>query len=177
MSNTKQIIITLNAKSLFDYFPKKPTENDQCFKLDFSDPVHSYVVTQEITREDCPLFHQIYEVLKKRQGSSFQVTEKTLYDKFLIVDFQDIFLSFDKSSDPKWKLKDQEFLQKDAQDLIEHGFDLYFPDSDKAVHMSAFDKSGNMTRHSRISFIDETLYDELNLRLNLGIDFSEIKSK
>ena len=80
MSNTKQIIITLNAKSLFDYFPKKPAENDQCFKLDFSDPVHSYVVTQEITREDCPLFHQIYEVLKKRQGSSFQVTEKTLYD-------------------------------------------------------------------------------------------------
>ena len=75
MSNTKQIIITLNAKSLFDYFPKKPAENDQCFKLDFSDPVHSYVVTQEITREDCPLFHQIYEVLKKRQGSSFQVTE------------------------------------------------------------------------------------------------------
>ena len=114
MSDTKQIIITLNAKALFDYFPKKPAENDQCFKLDFSDPVHSYVVTQEITREDCPLFHQIYEVLKKRQGSSFQVTEKTLYDKFLIVDFQDIFLSFDKSSDPKWKLKDQEFLQKDA---------------------------------------------------------------
>ena len=111
MSDTKQIIITLNAKSLFDYFPQKPAENDQCFKLDFSDPVHSYVVTQEITREDCPLFHQIYEVLKKRQGSSFQVTEKTLYDKFLIVDFQDIFLSFDKSSDPKWKLKDQEFLQ------------------------------------------------------------------
>lgn len=177
MSNTKQIIITLNAKSLFDYFPKKPAENDQCFKLDFSDPVHSYVVTQEITREDCPLFHQIYEVLKKRQGSSFQVTEKTLYDKFLIVDFQDIFLSFDKSSDPKWKLKDQEFLQKDAQDLIEHGFDLYFPDSDNAVHMSAFDKSGNMTRHSRISFIDETLYDELNLRLNLGIDFFGNKIK
>ena len=84
MTNTKQIIITLNAKALFDYFPKKPTENNQCFKLDFSDPVHSYVVTQEITREDCPLFHQIYEVLKKRQGSSFQVTEKTLYDKFLV---------------------------------------------------------------------------------------------
>ena len=177
MSNTKQIIITLNAKSLFDYFPKKPTENNQCFKLDFSDPVHSYVVTQEITREDCPLFHQIYEVLKERQGSSFQTTEKTLYDKFLIVDFQDIFLSLDKSSDPKWKLKDQEFLQKNAQDLIEHGFDLYFPDSNKAVHMSAFDKSGNMTRHSRISFIDETLYDELNLRLNLGIDFFGNKIK
>lgn len=56
MTNTKQIIITLNAKALFDYFPKKPTENNQCFKLDFSDPVHSYVVTQEITREDCFLF-------------------------------------------------------------------------------------------------------------------------
>ena len=27
MSNTKQIIITLNAKSLFDYFPKKPKTN------------------------------------------------------------------------------------------------------------------------------------------------------
>lgn len=31
MTNTKQIIITLNAKALFDYFPKKPTENNQCF--------------------------------------------------------------------------------------------------------------------------------------------------
>ena len=98
MSDTKQIIITLNAKALFDYFPKKPAENDQCFKLDFSDPVHSYVVTQEITREDCPLFHQIYEVLKKRQGSSFQVTEKTLYDKFLIVDFQDKMCIRDRSA-------------------------------------------------------------------------------
>lgn len=38
MSDTKQIIITLNAKALFDYFPKKPAENDQCFKLDFSRP-------------------------------------------------------------------------------------------------------------------------------------------
>ena len=36
MSDTKQIIIPLNAKSLFDYFPKKPAENDQCFKLDLA---------------------------------------------------------------------------------------------------------------------------------------------
>lgn len=76
MSNTKQIIITLNAKSLFDYFPKKPAENDQCFKLDFSDPVHSYVVTQEITREDCPLFHQIYEVLRKDRALPFRSRRK-----------------------------------------------------------------------------------------------------
>ena len=49
MTNTKQIIITLNAKALFDYFPKKPTENNQCFKLDFSDPVHSYAGTAKIS--------------------------------------------------------------------------------------------------------------------------------
>ena len=112
MSNTKPIIITLNAKSLFDYFPKKPTENDQCFKLDFSDPVHTYVVTQEITREDCPLFHQIYEVLKKWQGSSFQVTEKTLYDKFLSLIFRISFFPLTNLPIPNGNWKIRNFFRK-----------------------------------------------------------------
>lgn len=177
MTDTKQTILTISAKALFDYFPKQPSENNQCFKLDFSSTLHTHVVMLENTREDCPLFHQIYEILKERQGDSFELTSKTLYDKFLIVDFKDIFLSMDSDSTPRWKQKEQEFLLRDAQDLIEHGFDLRFSDSCRTVHMSAFDKSGNMSRHSRISFVDATLYDELNLRLNLGIDFFKNKIK
>ena len=41
--------------------------------------------------------------------------------------------------------------------------------------MVAFDKSGNMSRKSRISFIDATYYDALNERLNLGMDFKIIQ--
>jgi hypothetical protein len=41
--------------------------------------------------------------------------------------------------------------------------------------MVAFDKSGNMSRKSRISFIDATYFDALNERLNLGMDFSKIE--
>ena len=43
--------------------------------------------------------------------------------------------------------------------------------------MIEFDKSGNMSRHSRISFIDENYYAGLNTRLNLGMDFSKIPVK
>lgn len=56
---------------------------------------------------------------------------------------------------------------------MEKGLDIQF--ASHRIHMVPFDKSGNMSRQSRITFINDAYYNELNDRLNLGIDFSKQK--
>ncbi|MDY5213137.1 hypothetical protein, partial [Intestinibacter sp.] len=82
-------------------------------------------------------------------------------DKLVVMDFDDVFMLCDELASDGVKNK-KKLIQKCAKDIIEKGFDVYTEESDKPVHMVAFDKSGNMSRNSRISFIDETYYDALN---------------
>jgi hypothetical protein len=91
------------------------------------------------------------------------------------MDFEDIFLPLgDNSSDSAVKRKAT--LLYNANDIIENGFDIIF-DKDTTIHMRPFDKSGNMSRNGRITFVNEVYVKDLNERLNLGIDFSDMKVK
>lgn len=184
MPTIKPKILTINAEALFYYFSKPTDKQAEPFKLFlFKKSLSNFVIKQEAELEDCPLFYQFYKVLeadwqKKGKQAPFEIAEDTLYDKFIVVDFGDLFFPVDEESDPLWIQEKKKFLLANAQDLIENGLDLYFGDGTLLpVHMVAFDKSGNMSRKSRISFIDETFYDELNLRLNLGIDFHKSQLK
>ena len=174
MSEIKQKIITVDAKAFFKYFPKEITEDQKCFTLKYANrALYKLVVQQENEMEDCPLFHQFFKEIEKSWNSQpnnepFKITNTTLFDKFLIVDFGDIFLPLDEiSAFPGQKERHEDYLEN-AKDIVENGFDIYFENHEKPVHMIAFDKSGNMSRHSRISFIDENNYAGLNTRLNLG---------
>ena len=126
--------------------------------------------------EECPVFHQFYKEIESRcsEDEKFEITSTTLLNKMLVMDFDNIFMFFDESASDSVKGY-RESLQESAKDIIENGFDIYAEESDTPVHMVAFDKSGNMSRKSRISFIDENYYDALNERLNLGMDFSGIE--
>ena len=173
MTGKKQYIMTINAKSLFKYFPKKKIESEESFCFDTRKrTLYTLVVKAENELEECPMLHQFLDVLKEDLGDKFDSTDEyLLHDKFLIMDFEDIFMPIDENASDavrKWR----ETLQTYVKDLMENGLKLQF---DKhIVHMMPFDKSGNMSRNGRISFINKEYVQRLNNRLNLGIDFSKI---
>ncbi|MEE1101304.1 MAG: hypothetical protein U0K86_07465 [Agathobacter sp.] len=135
--------------------------------------LYTLVVKEENELEECPMLHQFLDVLKEDLGDKFDCSnEYLLQDKFLIMDFDDIFMPIDENVSEvarNWR----EDLQKNAKDLIENGLKLQF--DTHIVHMMPFDKSGNMSRKGRISFVNQDYAQRLNERLNLGIDFSKIK--
>lgn len=164
MSEIKQKIITVDAKAFFKCFPKGIGEGQKCFTLDYANRVlYKLVVQQENETEDCPLFHQFFKEIEiswnaQANNEPFKITNTTLFDKFVIVDFGDIFLPLDEAlAFPGHKERHEDYLEN-AKDIVENGFDIYFENYENPVHMIAFDKSGNMSRHSRISFIDEKYY-------------------
>ena len=175
LNNLKQKIRTINAKALFKYFPKEKDDKVYAIYL-INKALCRLVIKQEEDMEECPVFYQFYKEIERRYGKNekFEITGTTLLNKMLVMDFDNIFMPFDESASES--VKDyKELLQECAKDIIENGFDIYAEESDTPVHMVAFDKSGNMSRKSRISFIDENYYDALNERLNLGMDFSGIE--
>lgn len=175
LNNLKQKIRTINAKALFKYFPKEKDDKVYAIYL-INKALCRLVIKQEEDMEECPVFYQFYKEIERRYGKNekFEITGTTLLNKMLVMDFDNIFMSFDESASDS--VKDyKELLQECAKDIIENGFDIYAEESDIPVHMVAFDKSGNMSRKSRISFIDENYYYALNERLNLGMDFSQIE--
>lgn len=179
MPDIRQKIITIDAQAFFNFCPKKPGEEKERFKIYLENySLRRYVVKQEDEREDCALFYQFCKEIESawydKEKQLFKLTDKTLYDKLVIVDFGKIFQPLDKENAGAWKIENQKALLDDSKDLIENGFDMYFEGVENPIHMVAFDKSGSMSRNSRISFIDEDFYEGLNTRLNLGMDFSKI---
>lgn len=147
MPTIKPKILTINAEALFYYFSKPTDKQAEPFKLFlFKKSLSNFVIKQEAELEDCPLFYQFYKVLeadwqKKGKQAPFEIAEDTLYDKFIVVDFGDLFFPVDEESDPLWIQEKKKFLLANAQDLIENGLDLYFGDGTLLpVHMVAFDK-------------------------------------
>lgn len=172
MKNRNYRIMTITAKSLFKYFPKHQLNTNACFCLDTRKRSLYSLVVKANELEECPMLHQFLEVLKEDLGDKFNEKDnKLLYDQFLIMDFDDIFMPIENRSDVarKWR----EGLQENVKDLMENGFKILFDNHE--VHMMPFEKSGNMSRNSRISFVNKKHFEQLNERLNLGIDFGDFK--
>ena len=108
--------------------------------------------------ENCALFDQFNIVLNKEECK--EEVRDWLLQEFVIVDFTQIYK--EKSDVP------DTFVEK----LITNGFVMHY--MDKEIHMLPFDKSGNMSRKCRLSFINAEYLEVMNERLNLGIDFGKI---
>lgn len=172
MIYNKQTIMTIDAKKLFDYFPKKEDEQGKpfCFNTEKRN-LFTMVVKVEAALEECPLLDQFMEVLKEDNNTVFgsNPDNKLLYDKLVIIDFGDIFLP---SEDENVRIR-KEMQRRNVQDMMTNGLDLCY--DGKVAHLKPFDKSNSMSRNSRITFIAEHYIDEMNKRLNLGMDFTQIK--
>ena len=112
-------------------------------------------------------FINFFEIFKNDK-ETISLCEKSngewLSDKLLIVDFEDIFLPDAREEKDERIQRKKANLLIDAKDLIENGLDLHFEDHD--VHMVPFDKSGNISRNGRITFIAQQYLKEMNERLN-----------
>lgn len=178
MQTIKQKIMTIDAKELFYFFSKESGEAEKPFYFNTTKrTLFRAVVKQEIMMDECPLLHQFFEVLNKRKKDETELNlcenNDLLYDKLIIIDFGDMFLPIDEENMNEKVIRRKEEQLNNVKNLIEKGLDLHFENYD--VHMIPFDKSGNMSRKSRITFIDAAYSQELNERLNLGIDFSKIE--
>lgn len=170
----KQKIITLADKNLFKASRALTEEKAEPIKVDLTDKFTSRaIVKQEAMMETCPLFDQLLMVLEDNGEDNAEADKKSqgmaLYDQLLIMDFDDIFLPNIDPADESTEEKKKDW-RENTKYLIDHGMDVHFEDYD--VHMVAFDKSGNMSRKSRMTFINDKYYHTMNERLNLGIDFS-----
>lgn len=173
-------ITTIDAKKLFEYFAKKPNEKDEPYCIDLMNKYfYQKIVDHTADFDECPLYHQIIfsDTFKKNlKKKNIDVkSDMWLREILLIVDFGDIFLP--SQSKKQHRIAQKKDLQRKAKSLIEKGLDLKYPDCTsviRKVHMVPFDKSGNMSRKSCITFINEEYYKEMNQRLNLGIDFSNM---
>ena len=158
MSEIKQKIITVDAKAFFKYFPKEIAEDQKCFTLKYANrALYKLVVQQENEMEDCPLFHQFFKEIEKSWNSQtndepFRITNTTLFDKFVIVDFGDIFLPLDEiSAFPGQKERHEDYLEN-AKDIVENGFDIYFENHHNHLHQT-FDKTIPPTSFHRLSVV------------------------
>ena len=170
-------IITLNAKKIFTYFPKKPGNDAEPFCLDITNRVnYNQVIKQTAEFDECPLLHQIvYSKTFKKSKKNITKDDKWLLDILIIIDYGTIFNC--KTANQKANQEETEDIdtadQLKVKDLIENGLKIKF--ADHCVTMFPFDKSGNMSRNSRMTFINSDYYDEVNERLNLEMDFSKIE--
>ena len=86
-------IITLNAKKIFTYFPKKPGNDAEPFCLDITNRVnYNQVIKQTAEFDECPLLHQIvYSKTFKKSKKNITKDDKWLLDILIIIDYGTIF--------------------------------------------------------------------------------------
>ena len=118
MPDIRQKIITIDAQAFFNFCPKKPGEEKERFKIYLENySLRRYVVKQEDEREDCALFYQFCKEIESawydKEKQLFKLTDKTLYDKLVIVDFGKIFQPLDKENAGAWKIENQKALLDD----------------------------------------------------------------
>ena len=65
--------------------------------------------------------------------------------------------------------------ESETELLVNEGFSLCFPGEAKYIHFTPFEKSASMSRNNVISFIDENLFERVDKRLGLGLDWTSIR--
>lgn len=160
----KYKILKLKADKIIEYGVQKDEEENGEkveYQIDLNTNVtYRAVVEEQLLMEECALFDQFQFLLKMYDTEEIR---EWLLNELVIVDFTNIY---------KGKSKVQE---EQIENLITDGF--YMSYKGKNVHMLPFDKSGNMSRKCRLSFINAEHIDEMNERLNLGMNFTRIPVK
>lgn len=78
MQRKTQRIITIDAKSLFKYFPKTNKTTKQPFSFDTRKRSLYTLVAKENELEECPMMDQILEILKEDFGNKIKCSDNNL---------------------------------------------------------------------------------------------------
>ena len=122
-SHTSLKIMTINAKALFTFCPKRLDEQDKLYRFDMTrKQLVTSVVKQVDMMDTCPLFDQLLMVREEDGEAIYEIDDLgqniALYRHLVMMDFDQIFLS---GMGKKEESKAGKMLTA-AKDLIEHGF-------------------------------------------------------
>ena len=147
----KYCIYTLDANRMAEMYQAQ----EGCFDLNASYIRTAIVQTDDNMYSDSALFDQVLFALDgilDREADSRDVTSHLVY------------LLFKKGIRDEAK----------AKAIFEDGFKIRFEGQDEMRSFCSFDKSASMSRDCMISFIDEAIFDEVDRRIALDIDFTTI---
>ena len=147
----KYCIYTLDANRMADMYRAQ----DGCFDLNAAYIRSAIVLADDNMYSDSALFDQVLFALDgimDREAQSRDVTSHLVY------------LLFENGIRDEAK----------AKALFDDGFKIRFESQEEMRSFCSFDKSASMSRENTISFIDEAIFDEVDRRIALDIDFTSI---
>ena len=154
------------------------------FRFDFNEKTTKNLILLSTDRHaDNALFYQIVACQYGNENiEQYRKQTDCILRSLIYVDFNSIFSAQKKKENERKKtgylIDDGKEWGEEAIDakctvLFEDGFSLVYEDGEVKTYIP-FDKSGNMSRHNAITFIDKDLFEEVDRRLRLAIDFSTI---
>ena len=147
----KYCIYTLDANRMADMYRAQ----DGCFDLNAAYIRSAIVQADDNMYSDSALFDQVLFALDgimDREAQSRDVTSHLVY------------LVFENGIRDEAK----------AKALFDEGFKIRFEGQEEMRSFCSFDKSASMSRESTISFIDKAIFDEVDRRIAMDIDFTSI---
>ena len=172
-------VMTLDAAAMLNDTRVRLRNNRNCrpeYRYDFNDTTTRNLILKNTDRHsDNALFYQIINILKKERDDPDAVFKSVVY-----ISFKEAILSrkLKKGTEgetvksyTEWE---RETLYSYCNILFEDGFTIVFDDGEVKTYIP-FDKSGNMSRHFTITFIDKDIFEECDRRVRLDINFSDIK--
>lgn len=147
----KYCIYTLNANKMADMYRSQ----EGCFDLNSFYVRGEIMLADDNLYSDSALFDQIMFALDSALGRDARSGDLTTHL---------VYLQFENGiwDDAK------------AAALFEKGFRIIFEGEKKVRNFCSFDKSASMSRDNTISFIDESIFEEVDRRIGLDIDFTTI---
>ena len=159
-------ILTLYAPALLEQY-----DQNKEFKVSY-DLKNPSTIRRSLFRsldqfEDCALFYQLRKVLDRRDIQPTKDPRNRLLEYLIFVDFDKLFLNANENGEIESQTQLAEMFD------LKKGIKIIFASGEKTF--VPYDKSGSMSRSSRISFIDRNLWEELDQRLCLDIDFKQLR--
>lgn len=147
----KYCIYTLNANKMADMYRSQ----EGCFDLNSFYVRGEIMLADDNLYSDSALFDQVMFALDSTLGRDARSGDVTTHL---------VYLQFENGiwDDAK------------AAALFEDGFKIIFEGEKEVRSFCSFDKSASMSRDNTISFIDETIFEEVDRRIGLDIDFTTI---
>ena len=162
ITKTKYRIYELSARALIRN-AKKDEDGEYRYHLREGATKKCIAFDAPDTQDDCALFYQTMAVLHKGDFLASGIVED-LRDIIIYIDFSTIF-------DHKSGIKHLERIKKAKAMFRPEGISLDFGNGN--YRYFAFERSANMSRQSRLSFIREDFYEPVRERIMLGMKIGE----
>lgn len=149
----------------------------------------SEVIKTVDAHNDNALFYQVKKCIEELSKSEYpeflELTknwdENTLKNMLVYIDFSEVF-PIEKYAARKFHKKlnnlsknDKMLGEEDIKTFFANGFSIRHLNETEEIHYVPFEKSASMARESSMIFIDERLYDYMEERLRLGLNFYDVK--